>query len=193
MVKKGQLRKLYLEKRANLPEQDYQLRNQQMAQHFFDFFSFRPGQHVHCFLPIPNKKEPDTWPIIYNLQRQAVNIVVSKSDLDNNILYHYPLTSKTVFQANRWGIPEPVKESEAFPVEKIDAVIIPLLAFDQYGHRVGYGKGYYDRFLIQCRPDTQKIGLSLEPPVAKIEDMDEQLDVRLNYCVTPDQVWSFKP
>lgn len=190
ILKKAQVRRLYLEKRASLPLQDYQLRNQQLVQQFFDFFSFQSIQYVHCFLSIVNKKEPDTWPIIQNLQSQEVTVVVSRSDLKDNVLYHYPLTPKTVLKPNRWGIPEPAAGGEAFPVQKIDAVVVPLLAFDRYGHRVGYGKGYYDRFLIQCRPNTKKIGLSLEPPVEKIEDIDT-LDIRLDFCVTPERVWAF--
>jgi len=68
--------------------------------------------------------------------------------------------------------------------------LIPLLAFDQHGYRVGYGKGYYDKFLSQCREDVVKIGLSFFEPVDNIDDIN-QFDISLNYCVTPQQVYEF--
>lgn len=190
-MKKTVLRKLYLEKRKKLSLQDYQARNQQLLRHVLDFFSFQSFQTVHSFLPIPHQKEPDIWPLIRALQAQGATVVVSRSDLKQNALYHCPLTEDTVLQTNHWGIPEPVATEISFPVENIDAVIVPLLAFDRQGHRAGYGKGYYDRFLAQCRPDAVKVGLSLEPPVAEIEDVDERFDVKLDYCVTPERVWTF--
>ena len=77
------------------------------------------------------------------------------------------------------------------PVEKIDVVFIPLLAFDQKGHRVGYGKGFYDTFLARCRPRTLKVGLSLfEPELGNIEDVHEK-DIALDYGVTPNKVYTF--
>ena len=72
---------------------------------------------------------------------------------------------------------------------KIDLVLIPLLCFDKKGYRVGYGKGYYDRFLAECRPDVMKIGLSIFEPVDEISDVDE-FDVKMDYCITPNKIWS---
>jgi 5-formyltetrahydrofolate cyclo-ligase len=69
-------------------------------------------------------------------------------------------------------------------------VFIPLLAFDKSGHRVGYGAGYYDRFLSKCKPDCLKVGLSFFEPVDEISDADE-FDVKLNHCVTPSKIWTF--
>ena len=69
-------------------------------------------------------------------------------------------------------------------------VFIPLLAYDKTGNRVGYGKGFYDRFLAQCKPETLKIGLSFFE--AENEDfITSEDDVRLDYCVTPNQVFQF--
>ncbi len=75
-------------------------------------------------------------------------------------------------------------------MSSIDWVLVPLLAFDRRGHRVGYGKGFYDRFLAGCRSDARKIGLSLFAPVVAIDDIGSQ-DVALDAVVTPDRVWTF--
>ena len=69
-------------------------------------------------------------------------------------------------------------------------VLVPLLAFDKLGHRVGYGKGYYDRFLAKCPPNCLRIGLSLFDPVERIDDV-VPTDIRLNSCLTPVHTYVF--
>lgn len=189
-MNKAALRKLYLKKRKALPQQVYQLKNRELVQQFFGFFSFHPPDIVHCFLSIAKNKEPDTWPIIQKLISEGVTIAISKSDLSENLLSHYIYKPGITLAPNRWGIPEPADEAMHCPVQEITAVLVPLLTFDYQGQRVGYGKGYYDRFLKECQPDAIKIGISLEPPVEKIEDINA-FDIPLDYCVTPEQVWTF--
>jgi 5-formyltetrahydrofolate cyclo-ligase len=112
---------------------------------------------------------------------------------DGFSLKHYELTLATPLVNNRWGIPEPVPTStaEVWPAQ-LDAVLVPLLACDQRGHRVGYGGGFYDRFLAQCRPGAKFIGLSLldDEPLAEIADV-LPTDVPLHACLTPGGVWNF--
>lgn len=96
---------------------------------------------------------------------------------------------ETIFEINKYGILEPVDGIDMFPSE-IDMVIVPLLCFDKKGNRVGYGKGYYDHFLKQCRKDCIKIGFSYFEPVDQILDLNKY-DVKLNYCITPETIWQF--
>ena len=67
---------------------------------------------------------------------------------------------------------------------------MPLLAFDKQGHRVGYGKGFYDVFLNKCKPETIKIGLSFYEAEDAIDDVFEN-DVKLDYCITPKTIYTF--
>jgi 5-formyltetrahydrofolate cyclo-ligase len=90
---------------------------------------------------------------------------------------------------NQYGIPEPINGTILDPME-IDIVFVPLLAFDEKGFRVGYGKGYYDRFLSRCRKDILKIGFSFFEAEPVIEDIDNY-DVPLNLCITPLNVYEF--
>ena len=69
-------------------------------------------------------------------------------------------------------------------------VLVPLLCFDENGYRVGYGKGFYDRYLKQMNSKTIKIGLSLFPPVKLITDTSDW-DVKLDFCITPEQIFKF--
>jgi 5-formyltetrahydrofolate cyclo-ligase len=100
---------------------------------------------------------------------------------------HLLLTENTRIQKNKYGIPEPLDGIEV-PLAKIEVVFVPLLAFDTMGNRVGYGKGFYDRFLKKTT--ALKIGLSIFEPEAQIEDVLPE-DVSLDYCVTPLKTYQF--
>ena len=115
--------------------------------------------------------------------------MISKSDFSTGKMTHFLLTDNTIIKKNNYNIPEPVDGIE-IPCQKIDVVFVPLLAFDIQGHRVGYGKGFYDRFLAECKPETIKIGLSFFEAETIIEDVFES-DMALDYCVTPKQVYKF--
>ncbi len=94
-----------------------------------------------------------------------------RSDMQTGEMNHYLWKTNTVLVKNKFGIPEP-DHGDVISPENIDLVFVPLLAFDRHGQLVGYGKGMYDRFLKQCRPDVRTIGLSLFEPVLQIEDAD---------------------
>jgi len=100
---------------------------------------------------------------------------------------HFEDTSELI--NNEFGIDEPESGNKILE-DEIDLVLVPLLAFDKKGFRVGYGKGFYDKFLFNCRIDTLKIGLSFFDPVDEIVDIN-QFDISLNYCVTPKDVFIF--
>jgi len=145
--------------------------------------------YYHIFLPIKQKHEIDTVNIISILQGKDKNIVIPKI-IDKTTLAHYLLTDNTLLKANKWGIPEPV-DGILVAAKKLDVVFLPLLAYDENGNRLGYGKGFYDRFLKECKPDVVKIGLSLFDPETIIEDTNED-DVPLDFCITPEKTYTFK-
>ena len=146
------------------------------------------NQYFHIFLPIEKNIEIDTEGIISILLGFDKNVIVPKV-ISNTELEHYLLTDNTKFKTNSLNIPEPV-DGITVPPNKIDVVFIPLLAFDKLGNRIGYGKGYYDRFLSQCKTNVIKIGLSLFEPEDLIEDI-APTDIPLDYCVTPKKTYTF--
>jgi 5-formyltetrahydrofolate cyclo-ligase len=99
------------------------------------------------------------------------------------------INEDTVYQTNEWGITEP-KQGQSIAPQEIDLVFVPMLVCDQQGNRVGYGKGFYDRFLAQCREDVVKIGFSYFEPVERITDTAD-FDVPLTYCITPSATYEF--
>ncbi len=188
-MQKAELRKRMLQQRRELPAAVVQHRSQRIADLFFEYFPLQAGQTVHVFLPILKNNEVNTWLIIARLQQDypQVRVAVPVTDATQNILTHHHLTTEAILVENAWGIPEP-QQAQHILAPEVDVVLVPLLAFDEQGHRVGYGKGFYDRFLSGCRPDVLKIGLSLEPPVARITDPNP-LDVPLDAVIMPDAVW----
>ncbi|QEE48888.1 5-formyltetrahydrofolate cyclo-ligase [Flavobacterium alkalisoli] len=145
--------------------------------------------YFHLFLSIEEHTEIQTEYILQILAGKDKEIVVSKSDFADCSMTHYLLTDNTRLKKNEYGIPEPVHGLEV-PDNKIDVVFVPLLAFDTKGHRTGYGKGFYDRFLAKCKSDVIKIGLSFFDAEKKIDDINHT-DMVLDYCVTPNRIYTF--
>lgn len=145
--------------------------------------------YFHIFLPITEHKEVNTEFILHLLSGKDKEIIISKSDFETREMTHFLLTDNTKIKKNEYNIPEPIDGLEV-PADKIDVVFVPLLAFDKNGHRAGYGKGFYDKFLMECKPETIKIGLSFFEAEENIEDIFVN-DVKLDYCVTPNAVYRF--
>ncbi len=191
-MKKAELRKRYRQKRSELNPQEVESRSQEVVHRFLDFFDGLEQEvhYVHIFLPIERNKEVNTWPLVQALrERKGVHIVVSRTDFQEGRMEHYLLEPHIAVITNEMGIPEP-EEGTPIPEERIDIVILPLLAYDRQGDRVGYGAGFYDHFLEACREDVIKVGLSFFDPVERIEDVGDH-DIVLDHCATPEKVYSF--
>lgn len=190
---KSQLRQQFLAQRRQLTQNEITAHSHAIAHHFFAHFSLHSIHSIHCFLPILAQNEIDTWLIIKKIWQLYPHIitVTSKTELTTATLSSYILTPDTPIALNRWKVPEPLN-AIPFADNQIEMILLPLLCFDEYGQRVGYGKGCYDRFLTQCQPQIIKIGLSLFEPVTVIEDA-QPFDQKLNYCITPKGIWQGAP
>lgn len=185
---KKELRKTYKGHRKNLSEnqiEDFSLAisNQLLKLPIWEHSFY------HIFLAIQEQKEVNTDYILNILSGKDKNILISKSDFETGNMVHFLLTDNTVIKKNAYNIPEPV-DGIGILNDKIEVVFIPLLAFDKLGNRVGYGKGFYDRFLADCKPETVKIGLSFFEAESEIFEVFEG-DIGLDYCVTPKHTYQF--
>lgn len=146
---------------------------------------------LHTFLPNYKAREPDTWLIIHHLWQYHphIQIVVPRVNPGDLTMDCLLLSSHTTFAENRYGIYEPEGDAYVDP-ETIDIVLTPLLAFDLQGYRVGYGKGYYDRFFVNCKKKISRTGLSFFEPVSCISDTDPY-DIPLSQAITPSQQYCF--
>ena len=189
---KSQLRKYYLSKRKAISAEEIVIKSQQITNLFFQNFDLLKVKNIHIFLPIIKYNEINTWLIIRRLQKEfpETTILIPKIIPENFEIENYLFDEKKL-TVNPWGILEPSGENQdKIEPKEIDLVITPLLVFDKNGNRVGYGKGFYDRFLQQCNSKTLKIGVCLEEPIEMIEDINE-FDVEMNFCITPSKIYKF--
>ncbi len=145
-------------------------------------------QFYHLFLPIERLKEINTEYLLHILQGKDKSVVLSKSDFGTQTLQHFLLEDHTNLITNSFGIVEP-KTGIPIAPEQLQVIFVPLLAYDVKGNRLGYGKGFYDRFLAACNQDVIKVGLSLFAPEAELQVTAQ--DIPLDYCITPKKIYQF--
>ncbi len=191
IMTKTELRKTYLAKQKDMSPIARAEHSFHISQLFFSSLELSEIQFLHCFLPIERYNEINTHIILEKIWRDLPQIetVVPRVNLDTNEIENLRYTHETELVLSNWQINEP-SHDEIVETEKVDLIVVPLLCFDLRGHRVGYGKGFYDRFLAKCRPGAKKVGLSYFPPVKEIPDV-YGLDIRLDLCITPEKVWHF--
>ena len=187
---KTELRKTYLARQKAISSSDRAEKSRLIALQFFECVDLSKTKLLHCFLTIEKFNEVDTLIILHALRENSPNtrIVVPRVNFETAELESFSYTAETELIENEWGIREPI-HADLVESADIDMVLVPGLAFDRSGHRVGYGKGFYDRFLKRCRTDCVKIGLSYFEPVAEIADI-HMGDTALNACITPDGIFT---
>ena len=188
-MKKNLARKIYLEKRRNLEIGLFSKLEKETVIRCIQLIEQLNPKVVHCYLPINNKQEIDTKLIFQYCWENNIETVVPVSDFkDNTMTYVFYNNNSQLFN-NKYGIPEPIK-----PIinenKEIELIITPLIVFDKTGDRVGFGKGFYDRFFSKCNVKTKKVGISLFEPIDEIEDKNEH-DISLDYVVNPRKTFTF--
>ncbi len=188
MIDKKTLRLKYKKLRETLSEESVEEMSLQIANQALKLPIWDKA-YYHVFLSMAPKKEVNTEYIMHILQGKDKSIVISKVDSSSNEMQHFLLQENTVLKTSKYGIPEPLSGIEIAP-EILDIIFVPLLAYDQQGNRVGYGKGYYDRFLAKCNPNAVFVGLSFFDPEPKI--LFNDTDVPLNFCITSKKIFDFQ-
>ena len=184
---KSEIRKLYLEKRKTLSEDEVLSLSEKIFENFNTQFKPIENQKVHVFLPIDKFNEINTFLFINYFFRNKIRVFVPKM-IDENLI-SIEIFPDSKFSQNLWEIFEPESDEDSGEKE-FDFVITPLLYSDNQGNRVGYGKGFYDKFFSELDSKTKKIGVNYFKPEEKIDDV-EAFDIPLDYLVTPTEVLSF--
>ena len=184
---KAEVRKQALKDRLAISDMEYESLNNGLLNQF-TALDFSKVKTLHIFLPITEKKESNTFLLIEWLAENhpQIKIIVPKADFETALMTNHEYLGVNDLQKNLYNILEPQKGT--IHNGEIDMVLVPLLAFDKRGYRVGYGKGFYDRFLENI--NAQKIGLSLWPAIARIDDVNEH-DIKLDFCITPTETIKF--
>jgi len=184
---KQALRKYYKTLRASLDETSIANKSLAIANQALKLPIWE-STNYHIFLPIEEKTEVDTSYLLHILQGKDKSIILSKSNFKTHAMQHILLQENTRIKISEYGIPEP-QEGIEVNVDSLDVVFVPLLAFDKKGYRIGYGKGFYDRFLQQCNSQTIFVGLSFFE--AENEVPRTIYDIPLHFCITPKNKYVF--
>jgi 5-formyltetrahydrofolate cyclo-ligase len=144
---------------------------------------------VMCYVSFGN--EINTHPLISKIIYDGKNIVTPTCNIeDKSLLLSYNKKFPNDYHKSSYGILEvPPEECVFTSIEKIDLVIVPGLAFDSLGHRLGNGVGYYDRFLSQPELDNTPF-VALVHEEALIHKLpSEEHDIVMDYLITQDRVY----
>lgn len=182
---KAAIRKKYKQKRRELEPSECLHLSKAIVSVLIHSYSFE-GKKVSVFLPIERFNEVDTWRLIKAVKADFFLPVM----LNGNELKHIKYENEEQLVRGKFDVLEPSYGAEIDPF-LLDIVIVPLLAFDKKGYRVGYGKGFYDRFLAKCNKSCQFIGVSFFEKFVQIDDVHQD-DIPLHSCATPSGLIQFK-
>ena len=177
---KESVRKILRQKKeAMLPEERLS-KSQRICRHLMNVIS--DGETVMVFTS--KEKEVNTRPLIMALFGQGNPVVVPiivKEDYSLRLSY---LRDFSVLVPSTFGVPEPIGSEIPAAADDIDTIILPMLGFDRKGGRIGYGAGYYDRFLSK-NPGLRKIGIAFACQEVDNLPVDEN-DIRMDAIITED-------
>ena len=187
---KAALRTIYRDKRKALSEKD-RMKLDDLVLIQFQQLALPDMQVLMSYMPIATHNEVNTLPIAdYILFKiPGLRLAYPKINYDEVSMQAIEINDSTEFELDRHGIAEPIA-GELIPADELDMIFVPLLAYDKNGYRVGYGKGFYDRYLKHCNDDVIKIGFSYFEPEPVISDVNE-FDIPLNFAITPERIYEF--
>lgn len=180
---KKELRKNLLEKRKNIPQDKKAIYDKEISEKIINSDYFKNAEQVLIFASTDD--EFDTRCIIERCRTQHKRVFYPLClDSDGNMEF-LKVDSVGDLELGRWGILEPKKTCKKYKPKENDLVIVPALAVDKSKNRIGYGKGYYDRFLKDFN------GVSICPcySILCTEHLPaDEYDIKVSYVVTDEEV-----
>ncbi len=182
------LRKKLKQKRSLLPKQQQKQFSLSACQHIWQSTIFQTAKHIALYIPVNGEADPRDL-LNHSSGKQHFYLPVLSPAGDKHLIF-IEWTQDTSFKNNIYGIPEPIidKNTPIIPARQLDLVIMPLLAFDQFGNRLGMGGGYYDRsfaFKLELTHSSSPHLMGFAYGFQQIDILSTQLwDVPLNSFVT---------
>lgn len=193
-LEKQRLRALLKEKRSSLVSQERINRSTIICDKVRSQAWWREAKTVHIYCAFGT--EVQTEGLIQTALAERKEVIVPLVLQSSNVLEHYVITPQTRFEPDAFGIPTPVQDNSVVAITAnemhCDCVIVPLLGFDAVCNRIGYGKGYYDRFLhallSQTRTKPYLAGLAFQCQFVEEGIHAETHDIRLDTVITEHDV-----
>lgn len=188
--KKEKLRSKYLEKRNTLSENSYSEKCEKIYNNTRKWVDSLNVNHIHCYLSMDKRHEVKTDSIIQWLIRNHFTVSVPVVNFEENRLEHYQISAFGNFERNKWGAREPEPELRVRRTEPalFDVVFVPVVASDPKKNRLGYGKGFYDRFLSET--PAIKAGLVFDICISENEIPTEKFDIKMDLLISDQKIIS---
>jgi len=177
-IQKAALRKHLLEKRDATSAELRDISSERIHQNLKRITSFTNSQNIACYFPIGS--EIDTHNIMLDMLEQDKNLLLPR--IVNNNLEFCIVPNLEKLEKGSFEIMEP--KDSCKKAERIDCILVPTIAVSKSGVRLGYGKGYYDRFLSST--DAVKISLTYSKQIVKSIPSDSH-DIKIDWIVTEDE------
>ncbi|MGI6468160.1 MAG: 5-formyltetrahydrofolate cyclo-ligase [Syntrophomonadaceae bacterium] len=177
MSSKTAIRKHMLHKRAQLSPAEVESLSRAIGRKLMELKPLYDAQIVMGYMSIRN--EVDLKPVFAELRKKGKTLALPR--VEGGEIHPIPCSDPGAMKLSRFGILEPA--GPPVEPEKIDAVLVPGLAFDYQGYRIGYGRGYYDRFLPRLRKDAFTCGVCYEFQVV-VSVFPHEQDCPVKWIVT---------
>jgi 5-formyltetrahydrofolate cyclo-ligase len=186
---KQNLKTEMFEKRKALSKEEIKDKSSMIKEKLYSLSEFKDAKNVLFYVSF--NKEVDTHTIIKETLNEKNNkkIIVPYVLKNNPILQLSEINNFEDLKPKTFGILEPKEDKiKKFDIENVDLVIVPGIAFDKNGHRIGYGYGYYDRFLKRLDAKVKKVGLAFYfQLIDKIPE--EKHDIPMDIIITEEKVY----
>jgi 5-formyltetrahydrofolate cyclo-ligase len=185
--RKKELRKKVQEIRDSLDPEQRQLLSAEIGENLWSIPEFNQAETLLFFLSF--RSEVDTKPMILRALEEKKAVCVPCTDMENKAMMASRIMNLDGdLRMGNYNILEPREEClRPVPPQRIDAVLMPGVAFDLTGGRLGYGGGYYDRFLERCSPSCLLIALAFELQIVEHVPCADH-DIHIHKIVTENRV-----
>lgn len=180
---KKEIRKSIIEKRNKIKNKDKTSMDKKIIESFKKEDSYKKARGI--FIYIGFGSEINTKVIIEDALKKGKEVYVPKVKGKEMLLIKIDSLENLV--TSSYGILEPIGDNNNFDVDKLDLLVMPGVAFDNSGNRIGYGGGYYDRFLEKNKTNAEKIALAYEFQILNLIN-NEKHDVKVDKIITEERI-----
>lgn len=186
---KEQLRSELLKRREKIGAEEFKRNSSEIVARLQTLPVMQQARTIHCYISMNERREVNTHGLIRWLLASNKRVVVPITDFKTTSLINVELNSFGELSKNKWGVLEPPENNRRIPPAQFDLIIVPMVGADAQCNRIGYGKGFYDRFLQNV--EATSVGLCFQH--CKVDEIPvEPFDVSLSAVVTEQQIYSCK-
>lgn len=190
------IRQLKRSQRRALSKTEQQQHSEALSRNTEALETYRSSQHIAFY--IANDGEIDPQLLMEHAQLAGKDVYLPVLSPQENSLYFAPFVTDSQLALNRFNIPEPVCQPSAWKTaDQLDLLLLPLVAFDTHGNRMGMGGGFYDRtlaYLLRGHLPKKPVLAGLAHEIQKVKQLQSQSwDIPLDYIITEKQLYPALP